>query len=1037
MRVEEILSDKIQQISLERFDICVLRGFSAEQIVFLQHKGYSFLDKDFLKNGLIDINAVNYISLLVGIQQLQEGRIYLLTYESLLSLYSSIRSISDLGKKICILTNNLFSKYKNPTTSEIPDYDSSDFMNSDENGLYSNYYSNCTHEDGAIFVEYVDMKDGNEDIVIEPFIESDSNKLIIQEVLDSMLPLPTLATEGDSIDNLLQQLFYKGLSDSRKYVVDTHANENIEKLQLLISFSKQINNPIYLFVKIGRKESRIRKDLYDTLEHVMGFQTFRDLKIYTDLTVDRSISNVSQGEIIEKVIEQAECSLNKKEGLMNNVLLTAPTGAGKSLLFQLAGIYLAEKYKTLTIVISPLVALMEDQVNHLRDKYPGVATLNSNRTPQEKEEILKGIENQQFNILYVSPELLLSYTINTFIRGRRIGLVVIDEAHTVTTWGRDFRVDYWFLGTYLKSSKKILNYNFPIFALTATAVWDPTGLNDMVFETIDSLHMAPCEKYIGVVRREDITFDINNPASETNYSQQRIRLTANFIKNTIRNKEKAIVYFPYKRDIDRFIDNAELHDIESKIGSYHAGLNAATRNLNASDFQQGKKLVMMATKAYGMGIDVSDIKTVYHHAPSGSLSDYTQEIGRAARKEDIQGVAKIDFLERDLKYAKQLFGLSAIKRFQVKGVLTKLMDLYHQKGRRRNMVVAPEDFAFLFSGNDVDYDQKVKSTLLLISNDLQKKLNYNILIVRPKNIFSKSYISVLEQDVPAFEKHLAKYAELLDEANHIYILDCEKLWNDHFNSITFSQFKYQLGTGTLNYIMMPELDKITIINKLNMILSADYAVDSAKKELNQFFDISESICSEMSKTHSRLSISKIRTDHFAHNSDIEFERFIETFNLVYCTTDPCCRFYHQKMGEEITHIQLTGDSYQAKRSNFMRVYNRRVTKNETVLYARPEDSIFSLAQLLNSLGLASYERIGGEKPSIFIRINNPIYLNSLVHNIDYYENSILENIYNKFEVSKKLFVHFFTHKLSNKQRWDFIEDYFLGSSVDDLMKYGV
>lgn len=1037
MKVQDLLKERIDKINEEEYEICVLRGFSYEHILYLQSKNYSFLDNNFLKDGLIDISAIDYISLLVDIQRLHNDNVVLLTYESLLALYSCIRNLSDLNKRICILSNNLFSKYINPTIDNIPDYESYDFMNSQENGFYSNYYSNCTHEKDNVFVEYVDINDGNENIDVKPFVIIEDNKLILPEVSDSIPPLPILAIEGDSVDIILQRLFYTECIDSENYLVDIHDNERDDKLRLLISFSKQIDKTIHLYVKRGRKEKEIRKGLYETLQDTFGFQSFRDLKIYSDLTVNRDISIISQGEIIEKVIQQAECSLNKDEGLMNNVLLTAPTGAGKSLLFQLAGIYLAEKYETLTIVISPLVALMEDQVNHLRAIYPGVATLNSNRTPQEKEDILNGIENKSINILYVSPELLLSYSISTFIRGRRIGLMVIDEAHTVTTWGRDFRVDYWFLGSYLKTSKKNLQYNFPIFALTATAVWDPTGLNDMVFETIDSLNMAPCEKYIGVVRREDISFDINNPTPKTNYSQQRIELTADFIRSTIQKNEKAIVYFPYKRDIDRFIDNARLHDLEDKIGSYHAGLNSATRNLNASDFQNGRKIVMMATKAYGMGIDVSDIKTVYHHAPSGSLSDYTQEIGRAARRADIHGVAKIDFLERDLKYAKQLFGLSAIKRSQVRGVLTKLMDLYHQKGRRRNMVVAPEDFSYLFPGDDVDYDQKVKSTLLLISNDLQKKLNYNILIVRPKNIFSKSFISVLEKDVPVFESHMAKYSELLDAANHIYILDCEKLWDDHFSNNTFSQFKYQLGTGTLNNELMPELDRITIINKLSMILSSEHTISSVKDELNQFFNISEAICGEMSRTHSRLQLSKVRSEYFAQKSDLEYERFIETFNLVYCTTEPCCRFYHQQMGEDITHIQLTGDGYQAKRANLIRIYNQCITKNETIRYARPEDNIFNLAQILNSLGLASYERIGGEKPSIFIRINNPIYLNSLVRNIDNYENAILENIYHKFDVSKTLFVHFFTHKMNNNQRWDFIEDYFLGTSVDDLLKYGV
>ena len=97
--------------------------------------------------------------------------------------------------------------------------------------------------------------------------------------------------------------------------------------------------------------------------------------------------------------------------------------------------------------------------------------------------------------------------------------------------------------------------------------------------------------------------------------------------------------------------------------------------------------------------------------------------------------------------------------------------------------------------------------------------------------------------------------------------------------------------------------------------------------------------------------------------------------------------------------------------------------------------MFVMAQLLNSLGLATYERIGGEKPSIFVRINNPFYLNLLVRKDDY-TNDMLEDIYNKFEYSKQLFIHFFTHEMDNTTRWNFIEDYFLGTSMEDLLNYG-
>ncbi|EJX03578.1 ATP-dependent DNA helicase RecQ [gut metagenome] len=272
------------------------------------------------------------------------------------------------------------------------------------------------------------------------------------------------------------------------------------------------------------------------------------------------------------VVQQAEHAFHGLKEEVNNILLTSPTGAGKSLLFQLSAIYLAEKYGLLTIVVSPLVALMNDQVEGLHG-YAGAAALNSNKTATEKEMILQGVQNGSINILYLAPELLLSYSITTFLGNRQLGLLVVDEAHTVTTWGRDFRVDYWFLGDYLRKSKRYLPNTFPIFALTATAVWDPTGHNDMVFDTIRSLNMDPCIKFIGVVRRENISFEIELSHISKNYEEERRKKTIQRIREALLQNRKTIVYFPFRRTVNSIVYSDDISDIQNRITSYHAALN--------------------------------------------------------------------------------------------------------------------------------------------------------------------------------------------------------------------------------------------------------------------------------------------------------------------------------------------------------------------------------------------------------------------------------------------------------------------------------
>ena len=186
-------------------------------------------------------------------------------------------------------------------------------------------------------------------------------------------------------------------------------------------------------------------------------------------------------------------------------------------MFQIPAVYLAQKYNKLTIIIEPVKALMQDQKEKLISSgYTRVESFNSDLITQvEKEAVLKRIKNGEVDLLYLSPETLLSYSIETIIGEREIGLLIIDEAHIVTTWGVGFRPDYWYLGSYINrlrhhiqvnrgGNRKI--YHFPVCAFTATAI--NGGIDDSVGETIISLYMENPIKYIGYTKRENIKFKI-------------------------------------------------------------------------------------------------------------------------------------------------------------------------------------------------------------------------------------------------------------------------------------------------------------------------------------------------------------------------------------------------------------------------------------------------------------------------------------------------------------------------------------------------
>ena len=432
-----------------------------------------------------------------------------------------------------------------------------------------------------------------------------------------------------------------------------------------------------------------REAVHTLLKGTYGYEQFRDLEVYDDLFKGKETLHVSQGQLIESVIVEAEKARNGETDV-DNILLTAPTGAGKSLLFQLPGIYLGNEYGLLTIVVSPLKALIVDQVEGLQDLgYTRVAYASSDLSPEQKNEVYRQVREGEVDLFYLSPELLLSYDIKHFAGERRIGLVVVDEAHTVTTWGKEFRVDYWFLGRYLQGLKKNLGYAFPLFALTATAVWNPKGGNDMVFETIRSLQMEPCVLYAGTVKRRNIGFDIRQMEIEEGetYDKAKQRVVAGRVDDFL-DGYKTILYYPFAGGIDMRLKTWVQPADWRLVASYYGKKDKEQKAAIVQEFKEGEKRMIVATKAFGMGVDISDIDRVYHVAPSSTFVDYIQEIGRAARDTDIHGVSATDYHERDFYYMKRLHQTGNIAQEQLELILKKLMEVYRMKGEKKEILVS-------------------------------------------------------------------------------------------------------------------------------------------------------------------------------------------------------------------------------------------------------------------------------------------------------------------------------------------------------------
>ncbi len=289
-----------------------------------------------------------------------------------------------------------------------------------------------------------------------------------------------------------------------------------------------------------------------------------------------------------------------------DVLLVMPTGSGKSLCYQLPGVARGGT----TLVISPLIALMEDQVGKLKAQHCAVERIHSGRDRAASRQVCIDYLEGKLQFLFVAPERLRVPGFPAMLAKRKPNLVAIDEAHCISQWGHDFRPDYRMIGQHLPHFRPA-----PVIAMTATAT--PLVQNDI----IEQLGLGEPSRFIHGFRRANIAVEVVEvPPSE------RAGLARELLQDAARRP--AIVYVPTRREADSFA--AELKQ-DFPAAAYHAGLESDRRKKVQNAFFSGELQVVVATIAFGMGIDKPDIRTVIHTALPGSLEAYYQEVGRAGR----------------------------------------------------------------------------------------------------------------------------------------------------------------------------------------------------------------------------------------------------------------------------------------------------------------------------------------------------------------------------------------------------------------------
>lgn len=418
-----------------------------------------------------------------------------------------------------------------------------------------------------------------------------------------------------------------------------------------------------------------------------------------------------------------------------SLLAVFPTGGGKSLTFQVPALMCGENVRGLTVVISPLQSLMKDQVDNLeKSGITEAVTINGLLDPIERAKSFERIEDGSASILYISPESLRSRTIERLILGRKIVRFVIDEAHCFSSWGQDFRVDYMYIGDFIKivQEKKNLAEGIPVSCFTATA-------KQKVIEDIRAYFREKLsidlELYTSKASRTNLQYKVFEKGDE----EEKYQAARNLIegKNT-----PTIIYVSRTRKAYRLAERLAQDGFSAK--PYHGKMDKQEKSLNQDSFINGETQIMVATSAFGMGVDKKDVGMVIHYEMSDSLENYVQEAGRAGRDENIVADCFVLYNEDDLSKHFTLLNQTKLSIKEIQQIwkaikeITKLRSTVSKSALEIARKAGWDD-------NVVEIETRVKTAIAALEDAGYLKRGQNMPRIYADSILSKNAQEAIEK----------------------------------------------------------------------------------------------------------------------------------------------------------------------------------------------------------------------------------------------------------------------------------------------------
>ena len=407
---------------------------------------------------------------------------------------------------------------------------------------------------------------------------------------------------------------------------------------------------------------------------------------------------------------------------------------------------------------------------------------------------------------------------------------------------------------------------------------------------------------------------------------------------------------------------------------------------------------------------------------------------------------------------KVLFGMSQIRQYQIKAVLSGIYDTYRSKNNNRSFLISPESFTYIFNGKGVKDEKtcinKLKTCLLMLEKDFYDKYNFKVIISRPQSVFTKAYICIRKEDETIVSKYAkclkfiekGRYKErqadgvLLSDPGDIYSIDLKQIWEEFHPNISFPQFKYWYfnasSTAKDKVDIMPEIRNcITPRQKVNIEARDEMLLCDLRPTILEDFEyIGNLLYSEMKKKFfTTEDFAKLLRERYG----IGKARIIA--NSLFELVDP--------NGTCVKHrtIEATGKTvYSLAHGNFKEYMRKSITKSRIIsnittitnsssyssyLSLSTDDTSMIALKLLSIFDYITYEVLGGEEPEIFIRLNDPNKIKSIVMGSTYYTNNYVTRAKQKHDRDIEVLLQFFNGLKTNEERWNYIENYFLGYDV--------